>query len=189
MGTLRLGMKAFTLLLLVLCSSAEWTCDDCEKAGEDLGILATSQEALDVQTAILVAELCPQAEDPATCEEQLPPFWGELAKVIWPGHFSYMCSDMCPPPIVSLPKANIPNCEECAVRINGSFDYLAHDDTIDTWVNGLTNEWWFCESVYPTNVDECKEGIKVLVPQALPIFVNQDRGWVTDFCNNWGCEV
>ena len=32
---------------------------------------------------LLVAEVCPQAEDPEICVEQLPAFWSALAPIMW----------------------------------------------------------------------------------------------------------
>ena len=35
------------------------------------------------QVELLVAEVCPQAENPDICMEQLPAFWSALAPIMW----------------------------------------------------------------------------------------------------------
>ena len=36
----------------------------------------------------MVGGLCPQAENVAECEEQLPNFWESIAVVLWPAYYS-----------------------------------------------------------------------------------------------------
>ena len=42
---------------------------------------------LPVQIDLLVAGLCPGAEDPAECEAGLPDFWRAIAALLWPGYW------------------------------------------------------------------------------------------------------
>ena len=44
---------------------------------------------------LLLAEVCPQAEDPDMCVEQLPAFWSALAPIMWSASFdsSVWCGD------------------------------------------------------------------------------------------------
>ena len=39
-----------------------------------------SEESLAEQTGILVASVCPMAEDPAHCEEDLNMYWAQIGK-------------------------------------------------------------------------------------------------------------
>merc|ERR1711970_1367916 len=75
--------KALSLLLIASSVAAEWTCDDCKEAAQALGVYTTSDDALDVQSDILVAELCPQAPDQRnvskTCQD---------SGIQWPSTFS-----------------------------------------------------------------------------------------------------
>ena len=70
------------------------------------------------------------------------------------------------------------------MRVNGATDALAWEDTIAQWVNGLSNEG-FCDAA--ENVEDCKGVIAWLLPQAIPLLVNQPRDWVEDFCATWNC--
>ena len=47
------------------------------------------------QIELLLAEVCPQAEDPDMCVEQLPAFWSALAPIMWSASFdsSVWCGD------------------------------------------------------------------------------------------------
>ena len=95
------NMKLLLLSLLAL-ASAEWTCDDCAEAAAALGQLfypvssfcsyqsplhyyhawyitmispgahASQEDVLASEGELLVAELCPTAEDPVVCVEKLP---------------------------------------------------------------------------------------------------------------------
>merc|ERR1712002_1304624 len=94
MGTLLFIMKFLGFLIFIISVSAEWTCDDCEVAGHALGEATTTEEAIEWQTLLLVAEFCPEADDPAACEQQLPPFWTALVKIIYPESFEHMCDDI-----------------------------------------------------------------------------------------------
>ena len=88
------------LLLCTLVSGQDWTCDECAEDGAALGAFASSKTAIASQVDVLLAELCPQAEDPEFCAENLPGFWAQLSPIIFPGHFSYICDDLeeCSPP-------------------------------------------------------------------------------------------
>ena len=47
-----------------------------------------SEHSLAEQDEIMVGGLCPQAENVAECEEQLPNFWESIAVVLWPAYYS-----------------------------------------------------------------------------------------------------
>jgi len=88
-------MKYFAVLLLSThVSGQDWTCDECAEGGAALGAFASSESAIASQVDILLAELCPQAEDPVYCTENLPEFWGMLSPTIFHVHFSFICNDM-----------------------------------------------------------------------------------------------
>merc|ERR1711962_1691930 len=90
-------MKVVALLLFAASASAEWTCDDCKAAAAALGTYTTSADALAQESDILVAELCPQADDPDTCVKELPGLWAAMAPYIFPEHYKHICEDMeCP---------------------------------------------------------------------------------------------
>ena len=49
---------------------------------------------------VLTAEVCPSAEDPTLCLEEMPRFWEEIAKIVFPEHWKHICDDLeeCQPP-------------------------------------------------------------------------------------------
>ena len=53
-----------------------------------LGAHLVSEHSLAEQDEILVNGLCPQAENVAECEEQLPNFWESIALVLWPAYYA-----------------------------------------------------------------------------------------------------
>merc|ERR1712080_117864 len=98
MGTesyLTVSMQQVSLLILCLTLvSTEWTCDDCAAAAPSLGGYASSPAAIEFQSALLIAEFCPQSENPEECVDHLPVFWGALAVIIFPEHYRHMCDDI-----------------------------------------------------------------------------------------------
>merc|ERR1711962_445640 len=165
-------MKVVALLLFAAAAAAA------------LGTYTTSADALAKESDILVAELCPRADDPDTCVKDLPGLWAAMAPYIFPEHYKHICEDMeCPDK-----KAHIPGCEECSVRINDITDYLAHDDVIEMTVQGFANSD-FCQRIAPDKVEECKEAVTKMVTAGLPILVAADRAWVETFCQEWGCAA
>merc|ERR1712002_53117 len=178
-------MKLVALFLLSTGVSAEWTCDDCKAASELLATYTTTDDALDRQNEILVADLCPQAPDPEKCVQDLPGFWDSMAIYIFPGHYKHLCDDMeCPEQ-----KAFVPNCEECSARINAVTDYLGHDDVIAGWVKAFQDSE-FCPNIAPDNLEECKKAVDWVITHGLPVLVASPREWVDGFCTDeFGCTM
>merc|ERR1711892_238762 len=180
-------MKIFCLFLLLgVASGEDWTCDECVEGGAALGAFASSESAVHNQVDVLLADVCPQAQDADLCLQDLPAFWAQLSPIIFPTHFSHICDDLaqCPPPA----KASVPDCEACQGRVNGVTDALAWEETITTWVTGLQYDG-FCGSFHPDE-DRCKEAVAFLIPLAFPALVQQPRDWVVTFCGDvWGCQA
>ena len=57
-----------------------------------------SEEGIQQQVDILLAEVCPQLEDAETCVERLPQFWTDLSPVMWTFAFQtdLWCGEVCP---------------------------------------------------------------------------------------------
>lgn len=166
------------------CKGADWTCDECEEGAAALGQFTTTPEATQAQTEVLLAEVCPGSDDPDACVTKLPAFWAELAVIILPQHFTYICDDL-----QCAARTAVPSCDTCVVRINGVTDALGWEETVTGWVDALTMTGGFCDLAHPTEVEQCKEGVNWLLPLALPALVAYpDRGWVQNFCADWGCQ-
>ena len=95
---------ALSALLALANAISDATCEDCQAVVMTLSAYLTSQESVDRQVEILVAEVCPRSENADECVEQLPAFWAKIAMVLWPGYFNadaeWMCAteDLCGAP-------------------------------------------------------------------------------------------
>ena len=90
---------ALATVLSITAASAKWTCDDCTAVVNSISAYLTSEESLAKQVDILLAEVCPQTENPDGCLEGLPDFWNSIAMLLWPGYYTadadWMCAPLC----------------------------------------------------------------------------------------------
>merc|ERR1712130_1082154 len=83
-----LWKSLFISFLTTFISTAEAdTCSNCTAVVKHLEEFLVSAPGIDLQTTILVAGLCPQANDPEACPEALPPFWKMIADLLWPAYY------------------------------------------------------------------------------------------------------
>merc|ERR1712215_201478 len=156
----------FALSSLLALTAAEWTCDDCTAVVGALATYLSSEESIDNQVAILLAEVCPQAENPDECLEQLPAFWAKVAGVLWPGYYQPDAEWMCAQEGLCGPAARDINCEECFQGIQGSIDQLLSEPFINGIVEALSGDG-FCGM--EEDPELCANIIAELIPLALPI--------------------
>merc|ERR1712241_1582953 len=71
------------LLLAVVAASAAPSCDDCKAAVAGFKDHLLSEESLGEQQAILTLAACPQAPDPAQCEQWVATYWAGIAEVLF----------------------------------------------------------------------------------------------------------
>ena len=57
---------------------------------------------------------------------KLPGFWAELAVIILPQHFTYICDDL-----QCAARTAVPSCDTCVLRINGVTDALGWEETVN----------------------------------------------------------
>merc|ERR1712154_415252 len=62
-------MKSLLFLVLLALAKSEWTCEECEKVMKTVLESDISEEGIQQQVDILLAEVCPQLEDAETCGE------------------------------------------------------------------------------------------------------------------------
>ena len=88
-------LAAFT----ISATSAKWTCEDCTALVNSMSAYLTSEESMQKQVDILLADVCPQVENSEECVEALPDFWMQVAMVMWPGYYNadaeWMCAPLC----------------------------------------------------------------------------------------------
>merc|ERR1712115_139886 len=104
-------MKVIFLLTLASFAAADWTCDECERMFRAIVASDISEDGINEQIDILLAEVCPEMEDPEECVAELPGFWSKLAPILWTYAFNpeAVCASLCGKP------ENIRDvtCEEC----------------------------------------------------------------------------
>jgi len=174
-------LMAFLPALLAIVSAN--TCEDCTAVVNTLATYLTTEESMGKQVEILLAKICPGAEDSDGCVTGLPEFWKKIAMMLWPGYYNpeepFMCAkdDICGAPGAKLAMT----CDECVGGINASVDQLLSEEFIAgivEWLSGVE----FC------GVDEdpemCANIIHQLIPAALPaLAAGFDPENASDICN------
>merc|ERR1711915_584231 len=99
-------MKSLLFLALLAFARSEWTCEECEKVMKTVLESDISEEGIQQQVDILLAEVCPQLEDVDTCVERLPRFWADLSPVMWTFAFQtdVWCREVCPNKVYNIYK-------------------------------------------------------------------------------------
>jgi hypothetical protein len=88
-------LLALSALLAFASAADPEGCEDCKAVVMTLSAYLTSQESVNNQVDLLLAEVCPQAQSPDDCVEKLPAFWGRVAMVMWPGYYNPEAEWMC----------------------------------------------------------------------------------------------
>merc|ERR1712241_997185 len=81
----RIIMKGLIILAVVAAASAAPSCDDCKAAVAGFKDHLLSEESLGEQQAILTLAACPQAPDPAQCEQWVATYWAGIAESVQEG--------------------------------------------------------------------------------------------------------
>ena len=147
-----------------------------------LGAHLISEHSLAEQDEILVNGLCPQAENVAECEEQLPNFWESIALILWPAYYApevstervfftfgnfqadWMCAGIC-----KAPEEHSMTCDECIAGVMKSQEQLLNPKTIDYLVDQLANGD-FCASI---DDERCPEVVDTVIRMGLPLLAAQ----------------
>merc|ERR1712156_1332435 len=106
-------MKSLLFFAFLAFARSEWTCEECEKVMNTVLESDISEEGIQQQVDILLAEVCPQLEDVDTCVERLPRFWADLSPVMWTFAFQtdLWCGEVCPD------KGLRATCGECIIGL------------------------------------------------------------------------
>merc|ERR1712135_177994 len=122
-------MKSLLFLVLLAFVRSDWTCEECEKVMKTVLESDISEEGIQQQVDILLAEVCPQLEDAETCVERLPRFRTDL----W-------CGEVCPDKGL-----RDVTCGECVIGLENLFATFARAETVD-WLMEYVSGPAFCES-------------------------------------------
>ena len=57
-------------------------------------MFSITPEAITAMVEVLTTEICPTSGDPALCVEEMPRFWAEIARVVFPEHWKHICDDL-----------------------------------------------------------------------------------------------
>lgn len=159
-------MKFLIALLAVSAATAEWTCDDCTAVVGTIGSYLSSEESVGKQVEVLVAVVCPEADNPEECVELLPAFWAKIAMLVWPGYFNPEETFMCAREgLCGAPGARMIDCAECKEGMNMAISQLLSEEFIGGIVDALSGEG-FCGM--EENPEMCAKVIQDLIPVALP---------------------
>merc|ERR1711931_388046 len=169
MGMVIVNMKFLSVLLLVVVTtSAEWTCDDCNAVVEATGAYLASDDAVQWQIDTILQTVCPTLENPDECVEGIPEFWLMVARVLWPGYWNpeaeWMCAQegLCGPP---APRDI--NYEECQEGIMLAIEQMQSDEFIAGIKEALSGPA-FCGT--EPDPELCGRVIDVLFPAVLIAF-------------------
>merc|ERR1711936_849168 len=175
----KLTMKTIIAFVALLAVATADTCTDCKALVSTLGAHLVSEHSLAEQDEIMVGGLCPQAENVAECEEQLPNFWESIALILWPAYYSpeadWMCAGIC-----KAPEEHAMTCDECIFGIMKSQEQLLDPKTIDYLVDQLANGD-FCASI---DDERCPTVVDTVIRMGLPLLAAQaDPSELPEVCN------
>ena len=194
-------MKFLVLLAAVgyasAASSNAVTCEECQAgAGTCLQFYTTnsyfflsaalvdrllSDASVTEQGEILKALVCPQTDDPASCEAAVDMWFGDMATCIY-NHFvleADVCSrlGLCKKASIFTPRDW--TCEECTDIIARTADYMAADETIAEGVEYLQGE---CFCGQDGHTDDCGALVSTIVPLAMPVLAGVLVEQTTELC-------
>merc|ERR1712088_844914 len=157
----------YAVLVATASATAEVGCEDCKALVSTLGMYLSSEESIAKQVEILLAEVCPGAQDPDACVEKLPAFWSQIASMLWPGYYNpeeeFMCMQegLCGAP----GSRDAMTCDECLAGIHASVDQLLTEEFVTGVVAWLSGEE-FCGTM--EDPEMCANIIAELIHAALP---------------------
>merc|ERR1719328_997270 len=170
-------MKLILALSALLAISSADQCSDCTAVVTTLATYLTSEESISRQVDVLLAEVCPGAEDVDACVAGLPDFWSRVAMVLWPGYYNADAEWMCAP----LCKVREITCEECFEGLQKGVEQLLQEETIAAIVEALSGDAFCAQS---EDSERCAGAIEVLIPLALPaLTANPDEEAGKMVCN------
>merc|ERR1711862_382527 len=149
-------------------SSNAVTCEECQAGAAALVDRLLSEASLTEQGEILKALVCPQTDDPASCEAAVDMWFGDMATCIY-NHFvleADVCSRLGLCKKVSIFTPRDWTCEECTDIIARTADYMAADETIADGVEYLQGE---CFCGQDGHTDDCGALVSTIVPLAMPV--------------------
>ena len=175
--------QAFAVLFACLSvAAANWSCEECDRAKEELTNILTSEAGMEIQMNHILSDYCPNSADAANCEAFVPDFWKAIAMQLWPEAISHLCAD-----IEDTCESGVAlTCSECQLRLDWKLETLRDPIVERYWVRTLT-EGSFCSDNYSGLEEICKGHLKDVFPKVL--YVMTENAWVPAFCSDFGCQA
>lgn len=125
-----------------------------------------SDASIAEQTGLLVAVLCPGAEDVAECEAAIPMYWPGIALAMYPVFLeaNSVCGQVGACKKNSYQKVMSPTCDECTGGVAAVANIIGMESTIAEIMDFLKGDG-YCGSL---GDDACVEVIDALMPYAMP---------------------
>merc|ERR1711993_90701 len=156
----RIIMKGLIILAVVAAASAAPSCDDRKAAVAGFKERLLTPESLAEQQAILTLAACPQAPDPAQCEQWVATYWAGIAEVL----FTWLTDvkDPCGSLGLGLCKKGF-TCDECL----GALDFLGGVMVDDSYIAEATS--YLQGPAYCGNGGEHTPDCEGTIAQAIPV--------------------
>merc|ERR1712168_1444234 len=150
-------MKVLLALSALLGLAAATTkCEDCTNIVNAIRDHLTSEESMNGQIELLLAEVCPGTEDPDNCVARLPEFWMAIGAMLWPGYYEPTAEWMC---------GNEETCPSSPAKLRLSLRDFTCDQCLAGIVEALSGDAFCGQNEDP---ELCARAISQLIPVALP---------------------
>jgi len=163
-------MKSILAIALICAgpAMADVTCDDCLTFGTAMQGYLMSDASVAEQTELLVAVLCPGAEDPVSCDEGIRYFWSKFALAMYPVFLeaNSVCGQVGACKKNSYRKTMEATCEDCTAGIGAISGIISNEAKIAEIITFLKGDG-YCTG--EGSMDEnCVMVVEALLPYAMP---------------------
>jgi len=174
---------AIAVACLAPAIKADFTCDDCITFGTAMQGYLMTADSIAEQTELLVAILCPQADDPAVCDSAIRGYWSGIATAMYPVFLeaNSVCSQLgvCKKTFLAAP-----TCDECTGSIGAVADVIESEAQIAEIIAFLEGDG-YCGSLGDA---DCVAVVDALMPYAMPTLAGLLRERAAQFCCDLSTE-
>merc|ERR1712200_320406 len=167
---------AIAVACLAPAIKADFTCYDCITFGTAMQGYLMTADSIAEQTELLVAILCPQADDPAVCDSAIRGYWSGIATAMYPV-FSQL--GVCKKTFLAAP-----TCDECTGSIGAVADVIESEAQIAEIIAFLEGDG-YCGSLGDA---DCVAVVDALMPYAMPTLAGLLRERAAQFCCDLSTE-
>jgi hypothetical protein len=123
----------------------------------------TSDASLEEQIGILIGAICPQSEDPASCEMNIPLYWPEIARAAFPKFLepTGACTQLGSCMVRDW------TCDDCTAGISGIAGWFVSEDYVTAVITFLQGEG-FCDN-HTEDGPDCAADMDEFMRAAMPV--------------------